>query len=492
MIKRFLKDSAVYGLATILSRGITIFLVPIYARALNPSEYGIIDMITVIANMSLIVFGVEILQALCRLYPEKNETIRPIYVSTALWFTFISLGLFVISNIVFSIFNNGLITGIYFKNGIDSNIFILGMIYIWGYGIYIFTQNQLRWQLMSKQFALTSILYTFFSSVISVFLVVVLKFGLKGVFIGLISGEVIGAIIGWFYAKESYQFKFNIEYLKEMLKYSYPFVFSSVAVSAAMYIDRIAINNMMTLNDVGLFGIAYRFALTISLITAGFQSALAPLIYKYYDKPETKTELVRIMNYFLFMMLTFIMGLGLFSKGILVIFTRPAYYSAANIIPIIAISILVNNMYMFAPGLGIYKKTKYIAFINIGMALLNILLNYMLIPKFGITGTAFSTLISAIIGYITFQFLSQKFYYLPIAWGKKILAFWVFALALIISSAIFNRYNSGLLIVIVLKIIILIITTSLFLYLLIGFQKFTIILKVIKEIMKSKIDILKS
>ena len=89
------------------------------------------------------------------------------------------------------------------------------------------------------------------------------------------------------------------------------------------------------------------------------------------------------------------MGMALFSKEILQLFTTPPYYSAWAIIPVLAMASMLSKLYIFAPGLDIEKKTKTIAMNNIVSAIMNILLNILLIPLLGILGSALATLISA-------------------------------------------------------------------------------------------------
>ncbi len=174
----------------------------------------------------------------------------------------------------------------------------------------------------------------------------------------------------------------------------------------------------MTLGDVGLFGVGYRIASAVGLLMFGFQASLTVLVYHNYRKATTPPELARIFRYFLALALPVVMGLAMFSLDILRIFTTPTYYAAWQVIPLLAPAILLSNMYIFAPGTAIAKRTKSIAAINIVTALCNIALNFALIPLLGISGATLATLTSMTLCFSLYMILSQKLYFVPHEWGR--------------------------------------------------------------------------
>ena len=242
----------------------------------------------------------------------------------------------------------------------------------------------------------------------------------------------------------------------------------------------------MTLGDVGIFGVAYRFAAIVTLVMSGFQTALIPLIYQNYKNIETPKEVSKIFNYFLVIMLFCIMGLSLFSHEILVIFTTPSYYKAAEIIPIISFATLFLTLYIFTPGLSIAKKTKTSTAIYICSALLNTGLNFTLIPIWGIMGAGLSTLFSGIALFAANVYFSQKNFYIPYNWKKIITAF--ISSAIIILLAILFEYlniiNKNIMAVI--KLVMLIFTEWFIIRVVIGNQKFFVLINEIKKIIIAK------
>jgi O-antigen/teichoic acid export membrane protein len=415
MLKQFFKDSFIYGLSNVISRGLALILLPLYTQVFSPADYGVIEILSIVASLVNLTVALEISQAVVLYYADaETESDKVAYVSTALWFSMAMYGLFVLVALGFSEHLSSWIL----ESSSSQFIFQIAVLSMWSTGIFYFLQNQLRWQLLPKYYAVSSILFTLVSAGTTVTLVLVFDSGVIGVFYGLLVGGIIGGAMAWYFARRSYELIFNWRKCKELLSFSSPLVPSGIAVFLYLYIDRFAIKELMTLSDVGLFGVGYRIASVVYLILFGFESALTALVFHNYRKATTPNELARIFRYFLVLILPVIVGIAMFSLDVLRIFTTPVYYPAWQVIPLLAVAILLFNMIIFAPGLELAKKTPSIAVISVATALLNMALNFALIPLLGISGAALATLTSAAVSFSLYMILSQKLYFVPHEWGK--------------------------------------------------------------------------
>jgi O-antigen/teichoic acid export membrane protein len=89
---------------------------------------------------------------------------------------------------------------------------------------------------------------------------------------------------------------------------------------------------------------------------------------------------------------------------------------------VIALSLIVSNCNIFTPGIAIYKQTRIIALINIFSAIINTVLNYILVPKIGFMGAALATLITSVLTFYCYFVKSQKYYFIEYSWSKIITA----------------------------------------------------------------------
>lgn len=415
MIKEFLQNSFIFTIGTIFTRGINIILIPLYTRYLSPADYGVIDLFVIITSFVAIVFTLEINQAVVRFYQDTVSVKKKIeYVSTAYYFIFIAYCIFFLISFIFS---NQLT--IFFLDSLDYyNIYLLATTTVVTAGIFYFTQGQLRWQIMPKQYVYVSIINIVVIACLSVYLLVAQSMGIEGVFIGQIVGNMIGIAISFYFTRKSYQLVFNPRRLSKMLSFSYPLIFSGIAVFVTLYIDRILIKEYMSLSDLGVYGVAYRFATISGLVMAGFQSSLTPLIYKHYKNQQTPMQISQLFNIFVVFALFVSMGAILFSKELIVVFTTENFYSASSLIPILVISVFFANMYIFVPGLSLANKTKYIALISVFNAISNIVIILCLMPIFGLIGAAAASMISAILTFVLYVKLSNKYYFVSYEWRK--------------------------------------------------------------------------
>ncbi len=479
MLQTFLKNSLVYTAGQVFTSSIAIFLLPIYTRYLSPSEYGVIDLFIIITALVNLTIALEISQGIARYFQEaKNEKEKRKYTSSAFWFTIFVYLLFFFLTYIFS----DILTLWLLEDINKKGLFLLATFSVVTNGIFYFTRNQLRWQIQPKNSVITSFLNILLIASISVYLLVIEGLKLESIFIGQIVGNITASVVAIFYARKSYGLTFSIIKFKKMASYSMPLVLSSIGVFIALYIDRIAIKDLLGLNELGTYGVAYRFAAVAFLVMAGFQQSLSPLVFKNYKKKGTPVNISKILNIFTIFALFIISGSILFSKELVILFTTKAFYSSSSFISILVIAVFFSQMYIFAPGMSIAKKTKLISMISIIGAILNVILNYTLIPIFGLSGAAYATLIAAVSTFSLYIIISQRYYLIPYQ-AKTILV--AFIVVLIISYGIVSISDEIQLIFIIIKTIILLLVLISSSYILLdkdNFQK--IKLKISDKILK--------
>ena len=379
MLKGLFKDTAIYTIARFISFGLNIILIPIYVRFLGKAELGVFDLLNLFTSIITLTVALEIAQGVARFYPESTDkSKKKAYASTALIFSIIMYAIFsVVSWIFSSSFSVMLLNSEQYQAAFQITI-----ISTFFRGLYNLLNNQLRYEVKPGMFAIVSIILIVSTAVISIVLVAVIQNGVYGLIYGQLVGLVITTVVELFLLRKHIGFIFDVGKFKEMLVFSLPLVVSSVGVFVTNSIDRLSISKIMTMEDVGLYGIGFRFASMIGVIFSGFQISLTPLIYSTYKNPDTPEKIAQIFRYFLVVVFILLFGISLYAKEILYFFTKPEYYSAWVVIPILAFSIILNNIYLFTPGMAISKKTGWIMLINIVAAVINTAGNILLIPKF--------------------------------------------------------------------------------------------------------------
>ncbi len=420
MIKDFLKHSFIYTVGTVLTRGISIFLVPIYTHYLTPTEYGMLDYFMILASIINLTIALEISQAVVRFYQDVNTSYeKKQYVSTAFIFTLIVNILYFVISTIFAL----PLSNLFLDTSNMSILFSIASAAIASNGIFYFVQNQLKFQIKPKEFTVVSITNVLILASIAIYLLVYREMKVESIFIAQCIANITSSILAIYLSKENYGVIFIYSKFKAMITFSAPLVLSGIAVFISLYIDRIAIKSLVGLEALGVYAIAYKFASIAGLVMIGFQSSLMPLIYQHYKEAKTPDEISKIFNIFVLFALFVIAGSIVFSKEIIILLTTEAFFEASNLISMLVMTVFFSNMYIFAPGIGIAKKTKVTAIIMICSAILNTIFSYTLIPIIGISGAAFAALISAAITFFLYAKLSYKYYPIPYKTKQLFLSF---------------------------------------------------------------------
>lgn len=431
MIRALFRDGVIYAVPALLSRGLAFFLIPLYTRVLSTADYGSLDLFLLFTHIVKLTIALEVAQGLARYYTAETDQFRRIYYSSsAFWFTFAVYTAF----LLVMWFNAASISSFLMGQGDLDVAFKIGLFYIWIQGIFYLAQTQLRFEFRAKEYAIVSIVMSLLAALLSVFFAVFLDMGLEGLLLGMLGGSAAGTTLGLWWLRKNIKFCFDAKSLKHMLSFSAPLVLSSVAVWATLYVDRLMINYLLSVDDVGLYGLGYRVASISGLLLVGFQGALTPLIYANHEKLETPEQLATIFRYFFAGSVIVFLVLSLFSDGIISFLAPKEYSEAASVVTLLVPAILLGNMYIFTPGMAIRKRTDLFAKINAGGAILNFVLNIVLIPKMGIQGAALATLLSYVAIFSLYLFWSQKMYYVPHFW-------WAFVYILILSGGIVGLYS---------------------------------------------------
>ena len=440
MLKNLLKDSFIYTLATVVSKGIGFFLLPIITLYIAPDAYGALDLYLVFISLVGVSVGMELSQGLARYTATASIEEKQKLVSTTVWFTLFTYSIF----IVFLLFFNEKINALLISEGKFNNVFTIIIFLLLFIKMDNILKSQLRWDLKVKQFAGVSILYSFVFAISVYILLSKYNMGITGYFIGQFIATITSLLIVIFLNKHYLKFLFSKTAFQKLFQFSYPLVLSSLTIVAATYIDRIIIKELLDLTELGLYGIAFRFASLGGFLLVGIRGALLPIIYREYEKPNTKEKLRDFFYLFYTGMAALLIFLSFFSQELLYILTESSYHAAYSVIPILTAAVLFNGMYIFAVGVSIAKKTKVFVYVGIFSLISNIVLNYIFIPIYGIQGAAMATCITGVCSFIIYMFFSQKNYQVNYNFLKiSIVALFLF-LIYFITPMIFDSSIKGL------------------------------------------------
>lgn len=418
-IKQLGKDSIVYGLGYFFSKIINLALLPIYTRVFLPQEYGDIELIYMIAGFLLIVMNLGTDSAQSYYFHKiandgldaQKALITSIFQWRLVWgiitVIFMCLILFYPSFQHFHLPLN-------FKHCIVA---FLGYLFS-----QIISQGSDIFRLLYKpwKYILINLLFSVGSSLFALVFILVFKMGLLGFWMGSLVGSIIFAIVTCVLIHPYLDFgKWHFEWWKNIIKFGAPLLQVGLVMYLLNSIDRWFLSYFHGKESLGLYSVASRFVMIISFLVTAFRQAWWPIAVEALHKDFGKDLFRLIARLYLGIVSIGILFLTAFSAFLVTHMTGNLYHSSYIIIGILSWHSAFYGFYLISNA-GIWKSEKtWISSITVLIAAIsNIILAYLLIPRYSLMGASISISLSFLIWNALEIYFSEKLW--PIHYPFKI------------------------------------------------------------------------
>jgi O-antigen/teichoic acid export membrane protein len=369
-----------------------LILLPIYTRILTPADYGRLAMVTLVATIMSLILEFGLRSAFFRFYFQHEEAEeRRKLTGTTLIFLLVA-ALLILAPLVFSIS--------YLSLPVFKDAALLPLIQIALIGTFfdlgsVIPFSIFRAEQRATQYAVLSLLRFFINTVLNIVAVVVLYWGVAGVIYANLLTAVLFFLICLALTMRSIRWVIDFGLLKRLLVFGLPLVPAYLAGWALTFSDRFFLERYADLAQVGVYAIGYSIASVLNMVMGWFNTAWLPYCYSVAEQPGAKQFYARMLTYALTLFTLVAIGLSLFSPEVLYLLAPPSYHGAARVVPLITLAYLFYEAnYLIAFGLDLTGKTSYYGLIVGIAAVLNLLLNFSLIPPFGMMGAAVATALS--------------------------------------------------------------------------------------------------
>jgi len=380
------KAAAVYTVSKFSLRAISILTAPIFTRLLTTSDYGMVSNFTawvsILACFTGLGLGTPVVRGYTK-YPYEYDR----FVSSVQFLGTVS-SMFVL---IISLLNLNFVSELM---NIEQPLVILLFIYLVFYQSVNYTQTKLRFEYKYKTNVIIAIVSTVASISLSFFFIY--KFN-DCRYVGRILGPSLSMLfLGlFFYVRIIVKGKcfYNKEYWKYALKLSIPMIPHGLSMIALAQIDRLMIMKYVGSSANGLYSFGYTYATLISILTNALNEAIQPEIYDNLEKNKRISVdlLVNNVNTLITFVAIFFIGVA---PEVLRILGPASYYDARWVILPIIIGSFCQFEYQNFACVEIHaENTKYMAIGSIIAAIINYLLNLILIPKYGYVMAGYTTLI---------------------------------------------------------------------------------------------------
>ena len=439
LISRLAKDSLVYGLGGIFAKTITYFSIPVFTRLFTPKEYGNIELLILISTFFsyFVELGFDSAQSMYYFKNKKDPKTQKSIITSILQFRLIFGGTFLIISTLISPFLNS----IFFKSNLHYSYFLL--VFSFGLLSQILMQSIDLYRLIYKPWSYISI--NFIQSLLTFIFIFIFAYFLKlnifGYILGAFLSTLIVSTLSWWNLKSYLDLsKIHHEFWGKLIKFGAPLVPSSIAIYFINSLDRWFILYFRSENELGLYSIALKFSMIIALLVNTFRQAFWPIALESMQEDNGDKFFRKISKIYFGYGCSIIIFFTYFSRWIVGFLTPPEYHDSWKIIGILSWQFFFYGFFLISYA-GIWKKEK--TYLNIYLTSIatffSLVLNWILVPPFGMIGASIGTSITYLIWVITSTIVSQKYW--KINYPIKDFSL-IFGISLIICTFIIKNQTS--------------------------------------------------
>lgn len=449
-MKSLVKDTAIYGLSSILGRFLNWCLVPIYTFVLkDPSEYGIVTNLYAWTAFVVVILTYGMETGFFRFINKSADTSNKVY-STSLTILGFTSTIFAIISIVFA---QPLANAIEIGNHPE---------YIWMLGIVVSMDAfgaipfaYLRYKNKPIKFAALKFFMIFVNIAFNLFFLITCPW----------LNKVNPGLISWFYNPDygvgyivvanlistgavtlaqipdmlEARFDFDKTMLKQMLKYSFPLLILGIAGVMNQSVDKIIfpkiypdINEGMRL--LGIYGACSKISLVMWMFTQAFRFAYEPFVFAHQKSENSEQAYADAMKYFVIFSLIIFLGMQFYIDALKVIIDK-SYWEGFGVVPIILMSYVFQGIYFnLSVWYKLTDKTMYGAYFSVLGAIITVVYLIVFVPSNstlngGYMAAAWSSFWCYLIIMLISYFYGQK--YFPIKYELKRIG-WYFLITVVL------------------------------------------------------------
>ena len=445
-LKKAVKHTAVFGLGDVAQKIVGFILLPVYMRRLTPDDYGVLAMLSVISMLcgNLILQGIP--TACFRSYSfdySEDDNAQKEVISSA--YIYLLITSFVFYSILF--LSAPFISSVVFKQGDFSRflyiVFITDFLSCASNIPFVI----LRARLLSTLASVIAVCRVVIGSSLIIWFVVVRDMQVEGVLTAnliMASLVFITSPLIIIYIHRGICYKISLHKAKEMLAFGLPFIPGTFAMWILSSADRYFLEHFSQRSQLGLYALGFQFASIISFVfLQPFNRTWPAIFYPKAKEPDAKETFSRFPTYFLLLGSFIGLGIILGAEHVIKIMGPREYWSSYKVVPILVVSILLGTgglQGLMNVGIFLKKKTKYAPLIVACGAILNILFNAILVPKYGMIGAAFGTLIASVAMVIITLRINQRVY--PVSYEFKRIAHLSVLFSIIVSMSYIVHIDS--------------------------------------------------
>ncbi len=393
-------------------------LVPVYSKYLRANEFGVLALLTVTLTLVTIVLKFGLNHAFFRhYYDTEDETHRRRIVGSTLVFLTLSSGALVALLYVFAPqVSAAVFSGEKPRADLLRFVFLISFFEV----MTLIPDAILRARFKSVRYSAINIIAFFFQVGLISYLVIGVDSSVQSVLIGRLAGAVFEAAIFFLMVRRDLSISFSFPELRGMLAFGIPLIFGQIAFHLFIMIDRFFLERYTTPRELGAYAMANTLVSVVTiLVTVPFSQVWTVMRFSVMNEEGAEEYYSRVLTYIVFVSMFLALGVSAVAGDGLLLFALRSYWSAAAIIPLLAMAAVLDcASRVLNIGTTLKKRTIFAPVVIFAALILNVGLNFILIPRYGSMGATVSTLISYVVFCALRFWSSNLFVKIRYEWGR--------------------------------------------------------------------------
>lgn len=398
--RKLLSNTITFGIGTFSSKLLTFLLVPLYTRVLTTAEFNASDLIQQTGNLLAPLVTVGMGSALIRFGLDRSYDKASVFSTGLLTSGCGAVLLLLLSPLI------SLIPDI-------SDHLILLVLFVIMSALRSLCSQFVRALGYVKLFSYDGVQSTVLTIVFNVLFLIVFKMGVTGYILATVVSDFISSVFLFFMADLHRYVRFSKldrKVISSMVRYSVPMIPTSLFWWIINVSDRYAVTWMISKADAGIYAAAYKVPTIISLVSSVFTEAWQMSAVTEKDSANRDQFFSRVFSALSSLLLLTSSVLIVCSKLITKILVGPSFYDSWQYIPILVVATSFSCFSSFLNSVYMVEKKSILSLLTVmSGAVINIVLNVLLIPSMGVNGAAFATFISYFIVFLLRAVTSYKY-----------------------------------------------------------------------------------
>lgn len=416
--RRAMRNTAAYMAAGLIPNFVNLFILPVYTRYIAPGEYGLVALVVTTTTFLGAFMGLQLTNSIHRLYFDYEGEERRVYCSTMI------LSILLVNAVILlplHLAGPWLARVLFPKVDLPYRpLLLLGFAFMFFQNLVNYGNAMLRVQERGRALLVSALIHTAASVGLGLHLVVGRGLGAAGLLAAMAAASAVHALTHGWLVRAQISLSFRGSMFRQAAAYSIPIIPHSLGGILFMYSGKYVASHYVAIASIGLYEFADKLAMVFKMLVQSFQHAIGPTFMREskVDRAAATERFAGIITRWSALYAVLCLAMALLFKEVIALVLPASYQGCYPFVPVLLAAYMFQGLYGFAANALLFeKKTHWVPAISLTAGLLNVGLNLVLLPRFGMIAAAWTTLAAFVVTFVMALAFGRRVYPLRFEWA---------------------------------------------------------------------------